>query len=239
MKRTHSLVFPTPVLYWFFAGLVLSYLVVAMLLAPAGVHLLPLDMVVSLLRGNMGFFILLFGLPCGIYLIGWRASDLFVWMRAPHSLSLDDQGLRAGAVHIAWRDVESVLEIQNHDRIVLRHRGGSYKLRLNLWSDAEALHQSVMEHVVPELLERVHQQVADGQPVRFGPLTLDDAGLTHKGRRMRWEEIESIRVQDEFDTGVSTRELVIVAQGKPRKIDEAKIPNAPVLLAYLSDRLAG
>ncbi|RKG85001.1 DUF6585 family protein [Corallococcus terminator] len=239
MKRSHSLVFPTPVLFWFFAGLVLSYLVVAALLAPAGVHLLPLDMVMGLLRSNMGFFILLFGLPCGIYLIGWRASDLFVWMRAPHSLSLDDQGLRAGDVRIAWRDVESVLEIQNHDRIVLRHRGGSYKLRLNLWSDAEALHQGVMEHVVPELLERVSREVAEGQAVRFGPLTLDDAGLTHKGRLLRWEDIESIRVQDEFDTGVSTRELVIVAQGKPRKIDEAKIPNAPVLLAYLSDRLAG
>ncbi|RYZ40002.1 MAG: hypothetical protein EOO71_17860 [Myxococcaceae bacterium] len=239
MKRSHTRVFPTPVLFWFFAGLVLSYLVAATLLAPAGIRLLPLDMVMGLLRSRMGFFLLLFGLPCGIYLIGWRASDLFVWMRAPHSLSLDDQGLRAGAVRIAWRDVESVLEVQNHDRVVLRHRGGTYRLRLNLWSDAEALHQQVMEHVVPELLARVSREVAQGQPVRFGPLTLDDAGLTHKGRLMRWEEIESIRVQDEFDTGVSTRELVIVAQGRPRKIDEAKIPNAPVLLAYLSDRLAG
>ena len=239
MKRSHSLVFPTPVLYWFFAGLVMSYLVVAMLLAPASVHLLPRDMIVSLLQSHMGFFILLFGLPCGIYLIGWRASDLFVWMRAPHSLSLDDDGLRAGTVRIPWRDVESVLEVHNHDRVVLRHRGGSYKLRLNLWSDAEELHQEVMEHVVPELLERVHSQLDAGQPVHFGPLTLGGEGLTHKGRLLRWEEIESIRLQNEFDQGVSTRELVIVAQGKPRKIDEANILIAPVLLAYLSDRLAG
>ena len=233
------MVFPTSVLYWFFAGLVLSYLVVAMLLVPASVHLLPRDLAVSLFQSRFGFFILLFGLPCGIYLVGWRASDLFAWMRAPRTLLLDDEGLRAGAVRLAWRDVESVLEVQNHDRVVLRHRGGSYKLRLNLWSDAEALHQDVMAHVVPELLERVRGQVEAGQPVRFGPLTLGDAGLTHKGQLMRWEEIESIRLQDEFDHGVSTRELVIVAQGRPRKLDEAKIPNAPVLLAYLSDRLAG
>ncbi|MCY1033357.1 hypothetical protein OV207_18025 [Corallococcus sp. BB11-1] len=239
MKRSHSLVFPTSVLYWFFAGLALSYVVLAMLLVPASVHLLPRDMVVGLLQSPMGFFILLFGLPCGIYFIGWRASDLFVWLRAPHSLSLDDEGLRVGALRIAWRNVESVLEVQNHDRVVLRHRDGSYKLRLNLWSDAEALHQDVMEHVVPELLERVREEVAAGRAVRFGPLTLEDAGLSHKGRLMRWEEIESLRFQDEFDHGVSTRQLVIVAHGKPRKIDEAKIPNAPVLLAYLSDRLAG
>ena len=239
LKRSHTLVFPTPALYWFVAGIVMIYVVVAALLTPLSLHLLPRGAIESLLRSYFGFFILLFGIPCGIYVIGWRASDIFAWMRAPRSLELDDEGLRAADTRIAWRDVSAIVEQYNHDRVVLRHRDGTYRLRLNLWSDAEDLHHEVVGHVVSRLLERVNRQVAAGQPVHFGPLTLNDDGLTHKGRLMRWDEIESIRFQDEVDHGVGTRELVIVAQGKPRKIDEAKVVNAPVLLAYLSSRLGG
>jgi hypothetical protein len=135
--------------------------------------------------------------------------------------------------------VKSIVEQHPYDRIVLRHRGGTYRLRLGLWSDAEHLRHEVTGHVVSALLDGVSRQVAAGRPVHFGPLILSNAGLTHKGRLMRWEDIDSIRLQDEEDHAVATRELVIVAQGKPRKIDEAKVVNAPVLLAYLSDRLAG
>lgn len=238
LKRTHSRVFPVPALSWFFGGLVLIYAVVAVLLTPASIHLLPRDVVVGMMRSRYGFFFLLLGIPCGIYLIGWRASDLFAWLRAPRSLELDDEGLRAGTTRIAWRNVSAIIEQIDHDRVVLRHRGGTYRLRLNLWSNAEHLHHDVIGHLVPRLLDTVSRQVDAGRPVRFGPLTLSRAGLTHRGRLMRWEEIESIRRQDEVDQSVATRELVIVAQGKSRKFDEAKIINAPVLLAYLSARLA-
>ncbi|MCP3142961.1 hypothetical protein [Pyxidicoccus xibeiensis] len=211
----------------------------ATLLAPTSVHLLPRGIIESLLRSNLGFFILLFGIPCGIYIIGWWAGDLFAWMRAPGLLELSDEGLRVGTTRLAWRNVKSIVENHHYDRLILRHRGGTYWLRLALWSDAEHLRHEVIGHVVAELLEGVSRQVAAGESVHFGPLILSDAGLTHKGRLMRWEDIESIRLQDEVDQAVATRELIIVAEGKPRKIDEAKVVNAPVLLAYLSDRLAG
>ncbi|PTL83403.1 DUF6585 family protein [Vitiosangium sp. GDMCC 1.1324] len=236
LKRSYTLVFPTPALYWLVAGIVMIYLVAAAILAPTSLHLLPRGVIESLLRHSFGFLILLFGIPCGVYLIGWRASDIFAWMRAPRSLELDDEGLRAANTRIAWKDVSAIIEQHQHDRVVLRHRNGLYRLRLNLWSDAEHLHRKVTTHVVSGLLDRVNRQVAAGQSVHFGPLTLNGAGLTHKGRLMRWEEIESIRLQDEEEQGVATRELVIVTQGKLRKIDEAKIVNAPVLLAYLSGR---
>lgn len=42
-----------------------------------------------------------------------------------------------------------------------------------------------------------------------------------------------------MDQGYASRELNIVAQGRTRKFDEAKVINAPVLLACLSGRLAG
>ncbi|WP_244981785.1 hypothetical protein [Corallococcus exercitus] len=224
---------------WFLAGLALLYVEAAALLDPLGVPLLPHRMIQDVLQSPFGFHLLLLGIPCCVYVLGWRARDLFAWLWAPHVVTVDDEGLRADVTRIRWRDVREVVEQHAHDRLVLRHAGGTLRLRLDLWSDADALHEAVLSQVVPRLLERVSLQVSAGQPVRFGPLTLGDAGLTHRGRLWRWDDIESIRLQDEVDQGFASRELIIVAQGRTRKFDEAKVINAPVLLAYLSDRLAG
>ncbi|MFP2899763.1 hypothetical protein [Corallococcus sp. 4LFB] len=224
---------------WFLAGLALLYVEAAALLDPLGVPLLPHRMIQDVLRSPFGFSLLLLGIPCCIYVLGWRAGDLFAWLRAPHALTVDEDGLRAGTPRIRWRDVREIVEQHAHDRLILRHAGGTLRLRLDLWSDAGALREAVLGQVVSRLLERVSLQVSAGQPVRFGPLTLGDAGLTHRGRLWRWDDIESIRLQDEVDLGFASRELIIVAQGRTRKFDEAKVINAPVLLAYLSDRLAG
>ncbi|RKG99813.1 hypothetical protein D7X32_25440 [Corallococcus carmarthensis] len=239
LKHSHHKIFPTHSLSWFLAGLALFYVEAAALLDPLGVPLLPHRMIQDVLRSPFGFHLLLLGIPCCLYVLGWRARDLFAWLWAPHALTVDDEGLRADATRIRWRDVREIIEQHAHDRVILRHTGGTLRLRLDLWSDAETLHEAVTAQVVSRLLERVNLQVSAGKPVRFGPLTLGDAGLIHRGRLLRWADIESIRLQDEVDQGYSSRELVIVAQGRTRKFDEAKVINAPVLLAYLSDRLAG
>ncbi|WNZ61071.1 hypothetical protein QEG98_34975 [Myxococcus sp. MxC21-1] len=238
LKRSHTREFPTHVLYWLAAGFALIYVVAAAFLSFGKIYLLPQDFIKGLLRYNAAPIVLLAGIPCGLYFIFWRASDLFAWLAAPPKLVVDEESLRAGDTRIAWRNVSAIITVQNHDRLVLRHRGGSYRLRLNLWSDADELYAHVTDHVVDALIDGVHRQVNAGKAVQFGPLTLSGAGLTHKKRLMRWDDIESIRFQDEFGDGVSTRELIIAAQGKPLKIDEARIVNAPVLLAYLSQRLA-
>ncbi|MFP2964366.1 DUF6585 family protein [Myxococcus sp. 1LA] len=210
----------------------------AAFLSFGSIYLLPRDFIKGLFRYQSAPIVLLAGIPCGLYFIFWRASDVFVWLRSPPRLEVDAEGLRAGDTRIAWRNVSAITSVQNDDRLVLRHRGGTYRLRLNLWSDAEELYEHVTGHTVQVLLPGVHRQVNAGKAVKFGPLTLSGAGLTHKKKLMRWDDIESIRFQDEFDSGVSTRELVIAAQGRPLRIDEARIDNAPVLLAYLSQRLA-
>ncbi|WP_141592526.1 DUF6585 family protein [Myxococcus sp. AB056] len=238
LKRSHTREFPTHVLYWLAAGFALIYVVAAAFLSFGKIYLLPQDFIKGILRYDSAPIVLLAGVPCGLYFIFWRASDVFAWLAAPPKLVVDEECLRAGDTRIAWRNVSAIITEQNHDRLVLRHRGGTYRLRLNLWSDADELYAHVADHVVDALIDGVHRQVNAGKAVQFGPLTLSDAGLTHKKRLMRWDDIESIRFQDEFDSGVSTRELVIAAQGKPLKIDEARIVNAPVLLAYLSQRLA-
>ncbi|WP_254614463.1 DUF6585 family protein [Myxococcus sp. CA056] len=231
------MVFPTPAVYWLVAGCILIYVVVAIVLAPMSIHLLPLSMVKDLLRGSFGFILLVLGLPCGIYLIAWRASDLFVWLRSPESLVVDSLRLTSGDTTLAWGNVGSIVRQHNHDRLLLLHRGGKYRLRLNLWSDSDELEAEVTDRVVAALLDKVRRQVASGHSVAFGPLTLSSEGLTHKRQLIRWDDIESIRFQDGHDQGVSTRELIIAAHGRFRKIDEDKIVNAPVLLAYLTDRL--
>lgn len=227
-------------MYWFLAGLALLYVEAAALLDPLGVPLLPHQMVQDVLhRSGFGFYLLLLGIPCCIWVLGWRANDLFAWMMAPRTLTVDDECLRADGMRIRWRDVREIVEQHGNDCVILRHTGGKLRLRLYLWSDPDVLHEAVLEQVVSRLLERVSHQVSAGKPVRFGPLVLGDAGLIHRGRLWRWDDIESIRLQDEVDQGYASRELVIVAQGKARKFDEAKVINSPVLLAYLSDRLAG
>ncbi|WP_233605300.1 hypothetical protein [Corallococcus sp. AB030] len=226
-------------MYWFLAGLALLYVEAAALLDPLGVPLLPHQMVQDVLRSGFGFYLLLLGIPCCIWVLGWRARDLFVWLMAPHTLTVDDEGLRADGTRIRWRDVREIIEQHADDCVTLRHTGGTLRLRLFLWSDPDVLHEAVLEQVVSRLLERVSHQVSEGKPVRFGPLVLGDLGLIHRGKLWRWDDIESIRLQDEVDQGYASRDLVIVAQGKARKFDESKVINAPVLLAYLSGRLAG
>ncbi|RKH38264.1 hypothetical protein D7X55_34155 [Corallococcus sp. AB049A] len=239
LKHTHHKILPTRALYWFLAGLALLYVEAAALLDPLGVPLLPHRWVQDVLQSGFGFSLLLAGIPSCIWILGWRANDLFAWLMAPHTLTVDDEGLRADATRIRWRDVREIVEQTSDDHVLLRHTGGTLKLRLYLWSDPDALHEAVLEQVVSRLLERVNHQVSAGKPVRFGPLVLSDAGLIHRKKLWRWDDIESIRLQDEVDQGHASRELVIVAQGRPRKFDEAKVINAPVLLAYLSGRLAG
>jgi hypothetical protein len=239
LKHSHHKILPTHSVYWLLAGLALLYVEAAALLEPLGVPLLPHGMVQDVLRSGYGFSLLLLGIPCCIWVLGWRARDLFAWLWAPHTLTVDDDGLRADATRIRWRDVREIIEQHADDRIILRHTGGTLRLRLDLWSDPDVLHEAVVGQVVSRLLERVSHQVSAGKPVRFGPLVLGDAGLIHRGKLWRWDDIESIRLQDEVDQGYASRELVIVAQGRSRKFDEAKVTNAPVLLAYLSGRLAG
>ncbi|MBJ6761571.1 hypothetical protein JGU66_12410 [Myxococcaceae bacterium JPH2] len=238
LKHSYGRVFPSGSLFWLVLGVVLIFLVVAALLALGSVYVLPRALLEALFLSRAGLFLFVLGIPAGVYAVGWRASDVFAWLRAPEALVLDAEGLRAGETRIAWREVRGIVENRMYARLVLEHPAGTYRLRLDLWDDADALHEEVNARVVPVLLERVRRQVAQGQSVRFGPLVLSDAGLTHKRQLLRWEDIDSIRRQDEEDESVSTRELIIVARGKSRKIDEAKIPNAPVLLAYLSARLA-
>jgi hypothetical protein len=239
LKRSHTRIFPTHALSWFMVGLLLAYIEAAALLAPLGVPLLPGAWIRDILRQHLGFVLLLAGIPLALYVLVWRAADLFDWLRSPRSLTVDAEGLSADARRIRWRDVHEFTEDSARDLLVLRHTGGTLRVWLSLWTDAGALHESLHEHAVAKLLPRVSQRVASGEAVRFGPLTLGSAGLTHRGQLMRWDDIESIRFQDEVDTGVASRELIIVAGGRTRKFDEAKVLNAPVLLAYLSDRLAG
>ncbi|MCP3062254.1 hypothetical protein LXT21_26035 [Myxococcus sp. K38C18041901] len=233
------MVFPTHTLYWLAGGIVLIYFVLAMVLTPAGIHLLPVDMVKGMVRSQTGFAFALLGIPCGLYLILWRAGDLFYWMFSPSSLELDARGIHVGKTSVLWRDMTSIVREHNNECLILAHRGSKYRLRLHLWSDSDELEAVVTQQVISMLLPVIRRQVVRGEQVGFGPLSVRAEGLVFKKKLIEWDDIESLRLQDDFEQGVSTRELHILANGRLHKIDEEKILNAPVLFSYLSDRLAG
>ncbi|QSQ16384.1 DUF6585 family protein [Myxococcus landrumensis] len=218
-------------------GFVLIYLSSAALLESVSIYLLPGVVIRTLLRSQFGFFLLLLGIPSGLYMLGWRGIDFFFWALSPRLLVVDAQGLRSGKASLLWKDLQSVVRNHDQDRMDFRHSHGKYRLRMHLWSDADHLEEHVTERVISTLLPRVHRQVVAGEEVPFGPLTLSEDGLALKRKLFQWEDIDSIRFQDSDDSGVASRTLFLTANGRVHKIDEEKIVNAPVLLAYLSARL--
>lgn len=132
LKHSHHKHLPTHSVYWFLAGLALLYVEAAALLDPLGVPLLPHSVVQDVLRSGFGFSLLLLGIPCCLWGLGWRARDLFAWLLAPHTLTVEAEGLRADATWIRWRDVREIVEQRAHDRLILRHAGGTLRLRLDL-----------------------------------------------------------------------------------------------------------
>ncbi|AGC44606.1 hypothetical protein MYSTI_03294 [Myxococcus stipitatus DSM 14675] len=218
-------------------GLILIYLSSAALLESLSIYLLPHAVLRALLRSQFGFFLLLLGIPSGLYMLGWRGIDFFLWALSPRLLVVDAQGLRSGKTAFSWRDLQSVVRRHDQDRMDLRHRHGKYRLRMHLWSDADHLEEHVTERVISTLLPRVHKQVVAGEEVAFGPLTLSEDGVALKRKLFQWDDIDSIRLQDSDDSGLASRTLFLTANGRLHKVDEEKIVNAPVLLAYLSARL--
>jgi len=73
--------------------------------------------------------------------------------------------------------------------------------------------------------------------VAFGALELSAEGLLHKGQLIAWSSIDTIRTQSDAEDMDVDEHLVIVANGKTRKVDRSKIDNEPVLIACLMQRL--
>lgn len=220
-------------------GLVLIYLSTAALMESLSIYLVPEAVLRALLRSQFGFFLLLLGIPSGLYMLGWRGIDFFFWALSPRLLVVDAQGLRSGKVSLLWKDLKSVVRNHDQDRMDIRHGHGKYRLRMHLWSDGDHLEAHVTERIISTLLPRVHRQVAAGEEVPFGPLTLSEDGLAYKRKLFQWDDIDSLRFQDSDDSGLASRTLFLTANGRLHKIDEEKIVNAPVLLAYLAARLEG
>ena len=238
MPLRHDRIFPRYAFYCVLAGLAAIYVFCAMVLVPARIYILPYLITPDFVRYKGAFFVLVLAIPAAIYLIGWKGSDFFAWLRTPQVLTLGAHGLQLGATTVAFADVTRLRHRHNRNHLLLTTRDGkTLRLRLDLWDDAHALVAEVEEAVGEALRHDVERRLHAGDTVLFGALALNAEGLVHKGQLIAWSSIDTIRTQSDAEAMDVDEHLVIVANGRTRKIDRSKIENEPVLMVCLMQRL--
>lgn len=238
MPLRHDRIFPRYAFYCVLAGLAAIYVFCAMVLVPAKIYILPYLITPDFVRYKGAFFVLVLAIPAAIYLICWKGSDFFAWLRTPQVLTLTAHGLQLGTQTVAFADVTRLRHRHNRNHLLLTTRDGqTLRLRLDLWGDPYALVAEVEEAVGEVLRHDVERRLHAGDTVPFGALALNAEGLVHKGQLIAWSSIDTIRTQSDAEAMDVDEHLLIVANGKTRKIDRSKIDNEPVLMSCLMQRL--
>jgi hypothetical protein len=226
MPHRHARVFPRYSFYCLLGGLAAIYVFCAMMLVPIKVYILPYLITPDFIRHRGAIVVLFLAIPAAIYLICWKGSDFFAWLRTPEQLTVGEHGLQLGERTLAFADVTRFRHRHNRNHVLLSTRDGrTLRLRLALWDEPDVLLAEVEEAVGDVMTNDVERRLHAGETVKFGVLGLQAEGLVHKGQLIAWSSIDV----DEH--------LVIVANGKSRKIDRSRIDNEPVLLACLMQRL--
>ncbi|SEJ09107.1 MULTISPECIES: hypothetical protein [unclassified Variovorax] len=238
MPIRHARIFPRYSFYCVLGGLAAIYVFCAMMLVPVKVYILPYLITPDFIRYKGAIVVLFLAIPCAIYLICWKGSDFFAWLRTPQQLTVGDRGLQLGERTLAFAEVTRIRHRHNRNHVLLTGRDGkTLRLRLDLWDNAGDLLCEVEEAVGEVMAHDVERRLHAGETVKFGALGLQAEGLMHKGQLIAWSSIDTIRTQSDEDGMEADEHLVIVANGKTRKIDRSKIDNEPVLLACLMQRL--
>ncbi|SFP24205.1 hypothetical protein SAMN03159339_1169 [Variovorax sp. 770b2] len=238
MSMSHARIFPRYSFYCVLGGLAALYVFLAMMLVPIKVYILPYLITPAFIHHKGAIVVLFLAVPSAIYLIFWQGSDFFAWLRTPAQMTVGAQGLRLGDRTLAFADVTRFRHRHNRNHVLLDTRDGkTLRLRLNLWDAPDALLAAIEEAVGATMARDVERRLHAGETVKFGALGLQAEGLVHKGQLIAWSSIDTIRTQSDEDGMEVDEHLVIVAQGKSRKIDRSKIDNEPVLMACLMQRL--
>ena len=238
MPVSHLRIFPRYSFYCVLGGLAAIYVFCAMMLVPIKVYILPYLITPDFIRYKGAIVVLFLAIPAAIYLICWKGSDFFAWLRTPETLTVGEHGLQLGERTLAFADVTRFRHRHNRNHVLLTTRDGkTLRLRLDLWDQPDALLGEVEEAVGDTMSHDVERRLHAGETVKFGALGLQAEGLVHKGQLIAWSSIDTIRTQSDEEGMDVDEHLVIVASGKTRKIDRSKIDNEPVLMACLMQRL--
>src|SRR5262245_36699700 len=192
------------------------------------------------LRGKMAMIPWL--LPIGIgFLLYWGLANLLhpiVVAVYPHGF------LYARGRHIdfcPWERVQAFWCYQyappetmhRHKYWVTRDDGVVFAFKGSRLNDVRDLAGRIMENVHDRLLAPALEAYNAGQPVSFGPITIDPEGLEYRGQYLRWEQMTGIRADAESD-------FVIEKLGKTYawcELSTSRIPNFPVLLVLLNEHV--
>ena len=86
----------------------------------------------------------------------------------------------------------------------------------------DELAETIRLHIGPRVTAGIEAALERGDPVRFGPVTLDRLGLTVGRRSWPWREMDRLRITD--------GSLWIESGGNRFALPVAEVPNAPLLL---------
>lgn len=161
-------------------------------------------------------------------------------------LRLYDAGLiyiRGGKTAVfLWDDLERVYLTLTHNSRAnshhLRcqlHQSNGHRLTFDFldkeMADIKLISDTIQRHIIQRQLPPMLAQFHGGQVIDFGPIKLDQVGITASKKSMLWQEVESLRIQ----MGV----INIRQRGQRRpwaRVAAAKTANA-FLLAVLVDQI--
>ncbi|WP_285412264.1 hypothetical protein [Variovorax sp. efr-133-TYG-130] len=238
MPIRHARIFPRHAFHCVLGGVAVAYALCAVMLMPARIFILPFLSDGEPVSDEGMLFLASMAVPAGLYLMVWRGGDFFAWWRTPPVLTLGAHGLQLGRRTVAFADVTRLRHRHGRDHMLITTRSGkTTRLRLGLWDHAAALRAEVEEAIGKVLRGDVERRMHAGDTVDFGALAMNAEGLVHEGQLIAWSSIDTVHTQSETDGVLVDEHLVIIANGRTRRIDRSKIENEPVLLACLMQRL--
>jgi hypothetical protein len=146
--------------------------------------------------------------------------------------------LRVGPRAIRWDEIESLLAVPSADgRTIDHHRlltaDGSFVSLGRSIGEVEELVDEIRvrmgEHVGPNLRARI----ADGEVVRFGPISASEQGITVGAQRVAWEDVEEVEAEE--------GQLVVRGRDGERRaaVRLEEVPNAFLLAEVVQGRRRG
>ncbi|NWG20189.1 MAG: hypothetical protein HXY39_07650 [Chloroflexi bacterium] len=122
------------------------------------------------------------------------------------SLKLYEHGLhyadKSGQKTWGWEEIDAIFHYQTinpqtrfvrHSYKVV-HRSGDSIFFYDHVRNAAAAYETIRQKIYPLLLPRLQATYAAGQPVAFGMVAVEPAGLRVKGKSIPWNEIAGIHV---------------------------------------------
>ena len=123
---------------------------------------------------------------------------------------------------------------KNYRLRIVPFRGSSHWLSSYCFSAISELSEVAQQEMVRVCLPELRARLRDGEEVRFGPVSLDDRGLTYRDDLYRWGELGGVRIDTDSLCVVGSRRGDVWC-----KVPLHEVPNPRLLKKLMEDYLDG